>query len=332
VISSRALIGFEGFLKAHGVPLASVARASGVQPGAIRDLDAMLPVKGVAALFELASQKCGDKAFGLHFGEVSEIRDGSLLYYVTAHAATLRDSLLAWVRYSRLVVTGYRLRFEEHSGQGRWLWELPDALGPRAQFVDFLVAAQIRRIGALLGHDFVPVRVALCHAALVAKSEYHRALGRRVAFDCERAELTIDRKSLAQPLPESDPNLAAILETMSKSVLERLQRQQDVVWRTSEALVGLLRKGKPELIEVSRVLDVPPRSLQRQLKQAGTTFQALVDETRKRTAEHLLHDTKSPMTEIAYMLGYSELSAFSRAFKGWFGSSPRALRRHRRAT
>ncbi len=88
-----------------------------------------------------------------------------------------------------------------------------------------------------------------------------------------------------------------------------------------------LRDGDPKLVQVAKKLAVSPRTLQRQLKESGVDFKALADDTRRRFSLNYLRDRKNSLTEIAYLLGYSEVSAFNRAFRRWTGLTPSDYRR-----
>jgi AraC-like DNA-binding protein len=129
-----------------------------------------------------------------------------------------------------------------------------------------------------------------------------------------------------QILPAADRTLYRLLKEhleSDSSEPPRLGPLQAV----RKAIAESLKDGKPKLIQVAKKLELGPRSLQRRLKSHGMDFKEIVTETRCRLALTYLNDTKTTVTEIALSLGYSEVSAFNRAFKRWTGSSPLTYRR-----
>ncbi len=101
---------------------------------------------------------------------------------------------------------------------------------------------------------------------------------------------------------------------------------EDLISRVQAGIADHLGTVPATLQAIAKALNVSPRALQRALRRRGTSYSKLVSDTRRATAERLLRNTELPMTEIAFLLGYSELSAFTRAAHDWFGVSPRAFR------
>ena len=132
---------------------------------------------------------------------------------------------------------------------------------------------------------------------------------------------------MERQVPAADERLYPVLRRYLDGVLEEMPRE-DVLLASVRRVVGeLMRDGDPTLTQVARKLAMGSRTLQRRLKEDGVDFKMLVDDTRRRFALSYLRDRKHTLTDIAYLLGYSEVSAFNRAFRRWTGSTPSDHRR-----
>jgi AraC-like DNA-binding protein len=128
-------------------------------------------------------------------------------------------------------------------------------------------------------------------------------------------------------VPAADERLYPIITRYLEQVLREMPPEDTALASVRRAIVETMRDGEPTLEQVGRRLAVTPRTLQRRLRDCGVTFKAAVDDTRRRSAVSYLRDPKHTFTEIAYLLGYSEVSAFNRAFRRWTGSTPSRYRR-----
>lgn len=139
------------------------------------------------------------------------------------------------------------------------------------------------------------------------------------------SEVRLTRPTWHQPLMRSEPTLERVLERHAKALVDQLGQADDPLRPVRDAIGSSLSEG-PRLEDVAKRVAMSPRTLQRRLSEAGTTFQSLVDEARRCLAQGYLEDERLTVGEVAYMLGYSEPSAFVRAFKRWTGRTPRQFR------
>jgi AraC-like DNA-binding protein len=128
------------------------------------------------------------------------------------------------------------------------------------------------------------------------------------------------------PLRRRDPALGHWLERQAGNILAHLPASGDVRDEVRSALSSPLTAGEMRIDVVARRLATTPRTLQRRLARAGTSFEFLCDELRKHAAEHYLADPTLSIAEVTYLLGYSEPTAFHRAFKRWYGTTPHTFR------
>ncbi|WP_271009880.1 AraC family transcriptional regulator [Paucibacter sp. B51] len=174
-----------------------------------------------------------------------------------------------------------------------------------------------------LGVDFVNPRPA-------DVKPYEAYFGGPVRFAQPLTRLTLAHADLALPLRASDSALLALLDEQAERLLQELGTHQALseplaLWR--HTLIGLIRSGRTALADLAQALHLSPRSLQRRLSEQGSSFQTLLDQTRQQLAEAYLRDPELELSEVAGLLGYSEHSALSRAFRQWTGQTPQEWRR-----
>ena len=155
---------------------------------------------------------------------------------------------------------------------------------------------------------------------------YEDFFGGVVRFDQPSTRVVLSRQDLALPLRGADADLLTLLDAQAESLLQQVAAVSGPlgVWR--QALVGLIRSGRTSLADLAHSLQMSPRSLQRRLAEQGQSFQTLLGATRQRLAEAYLRDPNVELAEVALLLGYSEQSAFTRAFRQWTGQAPRQWR------
>jgi len=156
---------------------------------------------------------------------------------------------------------------------------------------------------------------------------YEAYFGGTVRFDQPVTRVVIDAEYLGLPMRKSDPGLLALMDQQAEQLLREVATLPAMVEGWRKTLVPLIREGQTSLAALAKAHHTSPRSLQRRLSEHGTTFQKLLDQTRQHLAEGHLKEGKLDLAEIALLLGYSEQSAFTRAFRTWTGLAPAQWRR-----
>jgi AraC-like DNA-binding protein len=176
------------------------------------------------------------------------------------------------------------------------------------------------------GLDWLPLEVRFPHQEPADTSEHRRLFRAPLRFGCHRSELVIPRSLLDAPLLGAEPALQNLIEVQVEGLLKDLPRHETTT-DTLRHLVGEeLCDGEPTLERLAGRLHMSSRTLHRRLREENTTFRHVVSEVRRELAERHLNEGKLAVAEIAFLLGFSEASAFHRAFKRWTGSSPQAYR------
>jgi AraC-like DNA-binding protein len=179
----------------------------------------------------------------------------------------------------------------------------------------------------MVGSQWTPLEVQFAHPAPAQISEHVRVFGAPVLFGYSTNNIVVDREFLMCQVPGADPRLFGIMKRYLEQILKEMPAEHGVLPAVRRAIAETMRECEPHLARVAKKMAMSPRTLQRQLKKDGIKFKHLVDSTRRHFAESYLKDGDTTLTEIAFLLGYSEVSAFTRAFKRWTGLPPVAYRR-----
>ncbi|MGH8697784.1 MAG: helix-turn-helix domain-containing protein, partial [Burkholderiales bacterium] len=176
------------------------------------------------------------------------------------------------------------------------------------------------------GEAFVPIEVTVVRSAPDPRAPFDEWFRCPIVWSAERASVLCRREDLAQPLATANPDVALANERVALEYLERLDRT-DIVAQVRRRILELLPSGPPTQAEIARGLALSPRTLHRRLAEAGTSFAELLDATRRELAGGYLQRTDYSIAEVAYLVGFAEVSSFNRAFRRWTGKSPSEVRR-----
>ena len=329
-INSRLLHLVGTFLTANGVDFEKLATACGIDLTISRLPEGEVRFADFLQLLETASQHMGRDDLGTRLAEQLPLRLTGIYHYLTTNAATLRDEAIASSQYLGLITNAYTASFSESGGHGWVTFEFRNDTGSRKQFVDLQVAAVVVRIRQIIEDPMMPIRIELERPEPLALATFERVMGNDVHFNAPVNRIGLQQRLLARPIPGADAHLFEELQKVGSLLLKLKSREDNIVETLSDFIVNALPRGDATPEQASKNLNVSERTLQRNLAAANTTFSKIIDETRQRMALHFLADTETPLTQIAFLLGFSELSAFSRAAKSWFGDTPSAIRKRSR--
>jgi len=316
-----------GLISKYGLDWQASAKAVGIDPDIGGVPDARIPFKALLRLLETAARQSDNDALGLEYGEALPVNFSGALDYIVLNAPDLRTALQDIARYVGLVVDAYTIRYEEGAIFGFLTIDISDAFGARAQFEDCVLTIIAKRIRHATATPNFPLHLDFDHPEPGRLDVFHRILGKYLRFERPETRVGVERAYLSKPLPAADPNLYELIRGLAKQILAERAAASDVVFRATEIIAHRLKRGDVNLASIAHDLDLSPRALQRELDHSSTNFRDLVEDTRKGMAKRFLYETNLPMTEIAFLVGFSELSAFSRAARSWFGDTPRELRK-----
>jgi AraC-like DNA-binding protein len=178
---------------------------------------------------------------------------------------------------------------------------------------------------ASYGDNLNSVELRLMHQEPACKGDYYGFFRCPVRFDSDVSEILFAKSDVERPLPSGNRELARANDKILMEFLNNLRRD-NLITRVKSAIAKDLPSGSPSDDFIAKAVCMTPRTLQRRLAAEGTSFSKLRDAVRRELAEQYIADPSQSLSEISYLLGFSELSAFSRAFRRWTGASPKAYR------
>ncbi|MFK7843976.1 MAG: helix-turn-helix domain-containing protein [Rhodothermales bacterium] len=176
------------------------------------------------------------------------------------------------------------------------------------------------------GKEFNPLAVYFKHPAPESIVDHEAYFECPVHFSKDRDALLVSHEALLKPNKIGDQSSALFCDTHLEAELPSLEESPSLVQHVLSQISQSLSEGVPTIFDTAQQLGMSGRTLQRRLSEQGYYFQTLVDESRRQLSESLLQETDYSLAEIAFMTGYSEQSAFTRAFKRWAGQTPRSYR------
>jgi AraC-like DNA-binding protein len=244
---------------------------------------------------------------------------------------TVGEGFTRMCRVYQLLISGARWSLDE---KGDRLWvvfelDAPPSLGA-GYAVEFALAELVHFTRLLASVPVEVIEVTFPHAPPADDSGHRNLFRCPVHWNRERAALFIDRSVFEMRQSRADPYLLAYFDRQADGLLAKRSNDKDTSARVRRLLVDALADGPPSADLVAKRLGVSPRSLRRRLADEGTSFHALVEDTRNALAQQYLSDPKLTVSEIAFLVGFSALSPFQRAFRRWTNLTPREYR-HRHA-
>lgn len=310
-------------LRERAIDAAPVLRAAGLSAHAVDSVEARLPFDAVAALWDAAATAARDPWFGLHVAARAPRGSCDVVEYLGSASRTLGEAWERITRYERLFYDLSNLRVVVEPRHARLVHRSPVTA---VQLDEFLYGYLVVRGRQWIGVDFALDVVRFQHAAPPRSGRMPSLFRCRVEFAARAAEICLPRAPLALPVVHADSHLLDILARYADAQLAALRAPGDVAGRATASIARQLGTAAPTLSSTARALAMSPRALQRRLAACGLSFRALADDVRRDLAlKYIVHAGMS-IADIAYLLHFSDGTAFDRAFKRWTGETPLAYR------
>jgi AraC-like DNA-binding protein len=310
-----------------GIALEPLLAKADLTEGQVLDRTARIKVRNQIDFLELVAQAVADPFLGFHLAQACDLRELGLLYYVTASSKTLGDALRRGARYTSVVNEGLSLRYVE----GHAVTMAFEYVGvPRhidRQQIEFGMTALVRLCRQLTGRDLAPDRVSFIHRRNENASELSAFFACDVAFGATADQAIFDATLRDLPIVTADPHLNELLIAYGDEVLaRRAMNRGSFRSQVENAMVPLLPHGTVRAGDIAKDLGVGQRTLARRLAAEGATFSEVLEGLRSDLAHQYLADDGLTISQVAWLLGYQEISAFTHAFKRWTGMTPREAR------
>lgn len=319
VVPHTLVQALSAYLRTHGVDPAPL-RPKGLNEAQAGTLD-RVTAEGYCQFLIRAAERLQDPLLGLHLGQtIKPLHLGALGYALLA-CNNLGAALLRIQRYHRLMHDINPIEYHHTDTHLELRWGV--SMGrPGALFDETGVTAIVQFARDLCGRELPISELDFVNPAPQDARPYQQFFGCPVRFGQALTRLSIPLSCLQWPLRQPDPHLLKLMDDQVQASMAALPVSGDLVEQTRRVLAHLAPQGVPELDRVANELKLSPRVLYRRLAQQGQQFRALREQTLQHTAKAHLQAARLPMSDIALLLGYSEQSAFTRAFKRWTGQSP----------
>lgn len=303
-----------------------------IDPALLQHNDGRIECRRFVRLCSLAAAQLHEPALGLHLGNA--MRTAHLGPYGVAlnNCETARATLHYMARYSRLMIdAGSSVLTESAGACTRYWYRNGSAEDPENRFLAELVFAVFVTMSRWVGDDpqLAPRWVAFRHGAPADVAPYQAVFGCPVHFGAAENAVCFDGDALNLAIPYAHPQVRTAMDALCERMLHDLARSAEPRWLANcrAAILHAMESGQPDIAQVAGYMRLSPTTLRRQLKRHDLGFRQLVDDLRREMALEQLRNPSMSLVDVAFLLGFSEQSAFQRAFKRWTGLTPGDWRR-----
>jgi AraC-like DNA-binding protein len=327
VIASAAT-GITAFIEKYGGDVDSIFGNVRLPPDMTGSPTLKMKLSSFVELFEESARQTRNENFGLWFGNQFRPRDLGMWGYAAVSAPTLGSALENLVGLFRFHQESSAMRLVTGSDNlGRLEYQITaPSIIERRQDAELSLGMFLNFFREACGSSWAPEEVHFEHPRPASPKEHEIAFAAPVYFSQPTNALLFRPEILSRPMPASDLKLLAIMQTCLEQMGSHGASEDVLLDRVRTAIRLKLPEGYPALEDVAWHLRVPVGAICREIHDTGTTYKEVVEQVRRDLALSYVRQRRLPFSEMAMLLGYSELSAFSRAFRRWTGASPREFR------
>ncbi len=313
-------------LEQRGIDATQVFESAGVPLCTTSDPMRRISNAEISALFRESYKHTRDPYFGLFVADSFHIANLHALGFALLASSTLRDFCLRLQHYYHLASQNVSFRLLEGGGETVLAVKLLNS-DICCETADAFAAMMVRMMRTVGDPRFAPTRVELVRPKPGEGDQpYRDYFGCEVLFECPEICIGIDSGLIDKPLPGASRELALLHDKTAMEYLQKLERQ-DICGQVRAAIVDGLSTGLVSKKMVADKLHMGLRNLELKLSRENTNFQRVLDGTRQSLAAGYIEQSSFTITEIAYLLGFSDAANFTRAFKRWTGKSPLQFRK-----
>ena len=320
-----SLAPFWSLIAASGRDPAPLFQSLNVDPGSIHDPSARVPFSRVAQIWRWIAREIEDPCIGLRLIDHWHPSAAGPLGYAWLSSSTLRTAIGRLQRYSRIVNQGINLKTRERGGEFSLVVSFRTGVRGVPVWCDAILAVIAALCRVNYGPEFQLASVSFTHPAPACSGDFYAHFRCPIHFAARDNRLTLPLALLDRPLPGANPELAKLHDQIMIDYLATLG-SDTLIEAVKAAIVDQLPSGSATDANVAAALHLHERTLQRRLEQQGTTFKTLLNEVRENLALKYLQDSNMTLNEISFLLGFTEISSFSRAFRRWTGLPPSEYR------
>lgn len=316
-------------LKSVGLDVHALFDEAQLDMSALDHPDTRYATEKISRLWELAVARSGDATLGLATQDTMQPAGFDVVAYAMMTCPNMRAGLNFLVRYQRIVSDAVSIKLDEDD---KGCWVRVDLSGGRRpvprQRIEFVLATLLTFYRWTTGRHLHPVAVELTNPEPANPQAYQAAFECPVRFNAPADRFLLSHADLALPLQASNPVLAELHDRYAGERLARLDETK-ITARARELIIRRLPNGDPLRKDIAGAMYMSERTLQRRLRDEGTSFHEIVDDTRRELAQRYLGQDRLALSQAACLLGFTDRSTFSRACKRWFDLTPSEYRTRR---
>jgi AraC-like DNA-binding protein len=310
----------------RGASRSALIERARLDPADLEDPDNRVAFSKYVALMRAGQEMCNDPALALHFGEEVDPSEMSFTHQIGARS--MAEGMAIMNRYARLTVevddeNADRFVLSRTGGQ-LWMVDTRKNANAFPELTESGFARIVTSMRRVLGDKPFAKAVHFTHPAPVYRAEYHRIFCVPVVFESDKNAFLLDDGAMNFKPPVASKYVAQLLTAHAEELLEKLESSKSVRDRVERLLMAALEDGDVSMETIAAELGLSRQTLFRRLKSEHVTFEKVLDDLRHRLALQYLSGGKKSVNQTAHLVGFSDPAAFSRAFKRWTGSSPRA--------
>ena len=312
-------------LEGYGIDPRPLFKEEGIDPDLMFDSGARIPIDRYQRLDVKAAELSGDPNFGLKGAEYSRPAHLGALGFAWLASSSLRTAFQRLSRYARVIQENLTIELNEDQ---KYFYVRIDAHLPllcKRIRENGQLAALLRFSRVIAGNGFNPALICLKQSEPADTGYYYELFRCPIQFNAKETSFVIHLEEVDRRLTGSNEQLAKLNEHIVVRYLAHSEKQ-DIVNRVKAAIIDGLANGMVTETSIAKEMHTTPRNMHRKLQKEDTSFKILLTEIRKELAQQYIQDRSKTLTEISFMLGFSEVSSFSRAFKGWTGRPPSEAR------
>jgi AraC-like DNA-binding protein len=313
----------------RGADVEALRQAIGLDAATAANPDARLPIATMQRLWQLSVTATGDEHLDLHLGQLFNPAALGIVAYVLLNSPTLGAALQQLCRYQDVACQGVRTSLQPAKEFPGGAWLTLELTSPAIIYPEYVfnseLSVYLAAFRVLTGQAVVPQVVRLAYPRPADTREHERVFAPAIPeFDAPLTALAFDAATLAQPILNANPALFILFEQHADALLAQLPQQLPLTLpeQVRREIIRQLKGQVPALAAVADQLCMGVRTLQLHLREAGHSYQGLLDEVRQELALRHLHELHLSTTDIAFLLGYSDPSVFVRSFRKWTGQPP----------
>jgi AraC-like DNA-binding protein len=310
-----------------GVTEEKIFAVSNLKRDQLDNPDGRIPVEKYIKLGRMAPELTHLPEIGLILGQRAVFKCIGIVFHLASNCNTVRESLLHVTRYSNLANEVCKAGFEEGKEFAEWSMQYMNSEYLCIPLIEFEACQGLKILRSVLGEDFKPTRIKFQHGPPDYVEKYHQVFKVPFLFEQEKCAIVFGKEHLDIPNPNPQPYVKELLIRHADTLQKEMERSNLFQDKVRKIVLIHLGAGSLNLEVIAKELNVSSRSIYRKLRSENTSYKNLLNEVRKQLAQDYLRERSFSIDDICFKLGFSESSAFHRAFKRWFGTNPGQYRK-----